>query len=997
MYRGNEKRDGYTSTPLPRHLSQQWVYQSTHQPKPAWPSDELFSGEMPSQPGDRDLDRMHFDIAYQPIVIQQTVFFGSSADDRVHAFDLETGEERWTFCTGGPIRFAPVGWRDRIVVASDDGWLYALAIEDGKIKWKKRGGPSDRKCLGNGRLVSHWPLRGGPVLYEDTIYFSAGIWPSEGIYVYALDMETGNVLWCNDQVGGLVMPQPHGGAVAKSGISPQGYLAATEDYLIVPNGRSTPAVFQCQTGELEYYHLGANQWRGGTRVISTDRHFFNAGGLFDLQNGLQSSRYGGGLLARMPDGMIQSLGNRLIAHRLKIMQKKDRKGAIVNYTGLETIFETNAEQQAKEIIVAASTVVMGEAGHVRLYDLNNQTEYESVNVDGNTVGLAVSDERLIVSTDRGLIYCFGENRKTPAANTKKIEMIEASETAIDYVSAAKEIIRKSGITNGFCVDLGGGTGELALELAKQTQLQIYIVEPDEKNVSKARDRLANAGLYGVRVTVHTGDPSDTGYPSRFANLVVSSQSLSGKLAEERIHEMSRLQRPYGGKRCIGGLGKMEVHTLGPPEGAGSWTHQNANAANTLCSSDNLKAPLIPLWYRDIDFEIANRHGQAPAPLFSQGILVAEGVDGLCALDAYNGNRLWTYEIEGILKDYDGVHHDVAVGDTGSNYCLSDDSVYVRMKNRCLRIDLATGRLIRDYRTPAVPGNSSHTWGYLAYCDGMIYGTVSNRAHKVSPRYTAIELYTESVLFFALDAESSGLKWSYQPKHSIRNNAIAVTGERVFLIDRPLAMEDRITDPKPSGKKLPRLQFGDHPFGELIAFDAKTGDIQWQQNRNIYGTQLSVSEKHQIVLMHFKAVKHNFFELPSEIGGRLAAFDAKNGNGLWDIEANYVTRPLINDRLVFAEGGMWNLKTGAVVPTPFQRSYGCGQICASTNLLLYRSATLGYWDLIRNAGTENFGGIRTGCWFNAIPAGGLVLIPDGASKCACSYQMKAWVALQEKNQ
>jgi hypothetical protein len=51
-------------------------------------------------------------------------------------------------------------------------------------------------------------------------------------------------------------------------------------------------------------------------------------------------------------------------------------------------------------------------------------------------------------------------------------------------------------------------------------------------------------------------------------------------------------------------------------------------------------------------------------------------------------------------------------------------------------------------------------------------------------------------------------------------------------------------------------------------------------------------------------------------------------------------------------------------------------------------------ICRSGGVETFGGIRPGGWFNAIPAGGLVLAPDGSSKCACSYQMRAWLALQK---
>ena len=149
-------------------------------------------------------------------------------------------------------------------------------------------------------------------------------------------------------------------------------------------------------------------------------------------------------------------------------------------------------------------------------------------------------------------------------------------------------------------------------------------------------------------------------------------------------------------------------------------------------------------------------------------------------------------------------------------------------------------------------------------------------------------------------------------------------------------------------------------------------------------------------MYYQGVKHNFFRLPSEIGGRMAALALDSGARLWDRAADYQTRPIINGEMIYAEGGAWKLLTGESVPWKFERSYGCGQIAGSSNLLLFRSATLGYLDLSREAGIENFGGMRPSCWFNAIPAGGQVLVPDGSAKCACSYQMQAWLALQPQD-
>ncbi len=58
-----------------------------------------------------------------------------------------------------------------------------------------------RLSLGNSRLISAWPMRGGPVLRDDKLYFAASIWPFMGTFIYALDAKSGRVLWCNDETG----------------------------------------------------------------------------------------------------------------------------------------------------------------------------------------------------------------------------------------------------------------------------------------------------------------------------------------------------------------------------------------------------------------------------------------------------------------------------------------------------------------------------------------------------------------------------------------------------------------------------------------------------------------------------------------------------------------------------------------------------------------------------------------------------------------------------
>jgi outer membrane protein assembly factor BamB len=647
------------------------------------------------------------------------------------------------------------------------------------------------------------------------------------------------------------------------------------------------------------------------------------------------------------------------------------------------------------VIGAGGDAICGGPGMVRITSLADARVRWSHEVQGDALGLAAANGRVVASTSKGIIYCFAAAGSQPSDSAR--ESVAAGRPAeTGYAEAAREILDKSGLTAGICVDLGGGTGELALELVRQSQLYVVAIEADPAKVGQARRRLDDAGAYGSRVTVHQGDPGQTPYPDNFANLIVSSQALTGRAGPLNQAEMTRLQRPYGGTICIGTPGQLRVRRRGPLEGAGQWTHQNCDAANTLCSADEVaRAPLEMPWYRDEVMEIVDRHAQGPAPLFSRGYLVVEGVDGLCAVDAYNGRTVWTYPAKNILADWDGVHHDVGIGDTGSNFCLSDDAVFLRSEDRCLKIDLATGRKIREFKTPVEPSARNRNWGYTACMDGLLFGSVLNDEHTVSPRYADIRLRNESVSFFALDARTGERRWQYRPTHSLRHNGIALAAGRIYLIDRPIAPADCITEPKRDGKHRPLLKPQEHPGGTLIALEASSGTILWKNTEDIFGTQIAVSSRHGVLLMHYQAVKHNFFKLPSEIGGRLAAFDLKTGARRWDIPADYQTRPIINDDTIYAEGGAWRLQTGEPVPWEFKRSYGCGQMAGSTHLLVFRSATIGYLDLHQNRGTENFGGARPGCWFNGIPAGGMVLVPDGSSQCACSYQMRSWLALQPR--
>ena len=979
QFRGDASRSGYTAEPLPSDLALRWVYKPAHLPRPAWQGEDT---------------RMTFDYTYHAIIADGMVFFAGSADCKVYALDVETGSEVWTFFTDGPVRFAPAFWKDRLFVSSDDGYLYCLGAKTGKLIWRKRGGPADDMVLGNGRMISRWPSRGAATILDDTVYFCAGIWPSEGIYLYALDPETGEVLWLNDSSGGLVMDQPHGGARAASGVSVQGYMAAAGDMLLVPTGRAVPAAFNRMDGKFRYFHLQRyGQVRPGSFITIVNDLMVNRSELFRLKDGkLLVKGVPGSSTAVFGDHIVYAQGSEIRAvDRAEPMRQKPTADGKSTITVLKSPGWSIPcpEPVGVSLIGAGQTVVVGTRNNkIIVADVQTKSVVMTAAVDGAPLGLAAANGCLVVSTDQGTIYCFGaRDAKQPIETGPEKRLIADGKSSV-YEAAAREIVKRTGVTKGYCLDLDCGDGRLSCELAKQTELNIYAVASNREDVIRARKLLDDAGLYGTRVTVLQRDLHDTGLPNYFANLIVSGNSVRNGAEGVPLEEMHRMLRPYGGVACFGAQGKMVLTKRGPLEDAGSWTHQYCDPANTGCSTDGLvRAPLGVLWFTDNDFEMPSRHGRGPAPLCLDGRLFVEGLHGLRALDAYNGHVLWEYPLKDILKAYDQEHL-MGVAGTGSNFCVADEGLYLCADDKCLRIDSATGKLRAQFDAPAHPDWAKSVWSYLACTNGIVFGSVADTAHIVTYRYGRSDMqtqFTESVLLFAMDAETGKVKWTYKPKHSIRNNSIAIGNDRVYLIDGPLVLGDRTrsanAEADPNAVVVAPL---------LVALDINDGKIAWESSDNIYGTMLAFSAEHDMLLMSYQDTR---FKLVSEIGGRMAGLRASDGKQLWDVAAKYASRPILNGSTIYAQPGAWDLLTGQKKDFQLDRSYGCGILAGSRNLLAFRSATLGYRDLLSERPTDNYGGIRPGCWINTIPAGGLLLMPEATNRCVCSYLIKATIALQ----
>jgi hypothetical protein len=861
------------------------------------------------------------------------------------------------------------------------------------------------------------------------------------------------------------------GSMSEGGVIAQGYLAVSDDKVFVATGRSVPAVFDRQTGEFLYFHLSRYGGKtpkgvGGGDIVATDGVFFNSGFAFDTESGIKhkllgkskwwgSATYfgydkgwmGEGVLDSnrvicvVPDGFVRSEGPMIYGStlgyttysstreaesyfyteraesilkddptELKIrVEPKHRKELIENAPTMKDKWEieTNVKDHIESLIVAGDTVVVGTSGRVILVDRKSKRIGKEFEVDGIVYGLAVSDGRLYASTGKGTIYCFGgkSGGKTPV----EVKPKEAKNPYTDerFNNAADEIIKQTGITKGYAVDLDCGDGSFAYAIAKKTQLYVIALAEDDATVAKARKMLDRAGVYGTRVQVLRRDKQSTYLPRYFANLIVSSKEIDGKSSSVPDEEIKRVQRPYGGTVCRGKTGCSSSSRRTNLYGDGQWTHPLGDAGNSLYSGDKIvKGPLGLFWYEDEEMVNIDRHGKNPAPLFYEGVMLQLGRDAIKGVDAYNGTILWQVELEGVLA---GMTGGTGVGATasGNSYCIADGVAYVAYKDSCVRLDVFSGEEIGKFELP-YDFRRAGTWGYVGVLDGFLVGSVAREDHIVKSQHgngglqnqlPMEKMFVESRAVFAVDAASGEVKWIYRPKSSIRNNSIALGGGKVFFVDRPVAKMDSMLKTDIAMMRSENKAVPKHSTGKLLALTLASGELVWGDDDNVFGTTMAYNGEHDVLVMSYNNVGRS---LPSDSGSNGArAYRGGDGKRLWENAGLSVGRCVMLGETLWSYGA-YDLLTGKQRldgNRPWKMKgtgIGCGVWVGSDNILLRRSGTIGYYDLEQDDGwVDNYGGIRSGCWINMLPVGGIVLAPEDTQGCRCSYQNQASIALIER--
>ncbi len=744
VYRGDNTRSGFSAEELTPPLHLQWTHVSRHRPRPAWP-----------EPG-KEVHRMTFDHAYQVVAADGRMYYGSSADHQVHAVDLDSGRELWSFHTEGPVRFAPRVSGGRVYAASDDGCLYCLNGSDGRLVWRFHGGPRDERMIGNGQMISRWPGRSGVLVDGKTAYFTAGMWGPDGVSIYALNAENGSMIWKNNTSNQQYMLLPHNNFEGITGVSPQGYLALADGVLLVPTGRAMPARFATATGKLLPWKIawGKHHRPGAAWTMTAKGVFFSA---CRRSTGLPVSSLGPESVLRPEGLMAWNVQTGEPAFSLNDVYRaafSDEALCLTagTYSGKQgSVLAIDYEQISKEVklspphagghdgagfaaqkvtdkakwqtptgrinelIVAGNALVAGGPGTVMLLDADSGEELWQTTVEGQARGLAVASGRLLVSTSTGRIYCFGKE-KIDEAPVVEASVDSALSTALGghrtaEIRPAKEIIERCGIRSGYCLVLGLDGEQLAPGLVGHSDLYVIVLEQDEKKIAHARRLYDRLGLYGARIAVHRGSPKKLPYAPYFANLIVVSDPSSCDPAG-----VYRCLRPCGGVLAIqdadaaaarkwlisAGAEKESIQVddgivrtvRGPVPGAGGWGHPFANAGRTSASRDtHVRLPLKTLWFGGPGpARMVDRHRFPPIPVFANGRLFVPAQDHVIAVDAYNGREMWSRELKGVGR-FPG-------NDRGPSVVADADCAYAPHGTTCLQLDGDTGKVLQTYTPPA---------------------------------------------------------------------------------------------------------------------------------------------------------------------------------------------------------------------------------------------------------------------------------------------------------
>jgi ubiquinone/menaquinone biosynthesis C-methylase UbiE len=147
--------------------------------------------------------------------------------------------------------------------------------------------------------------------------------------------------------------------------------------------------------------------------------------------------------------------------------------------------------------------------------------------------------------------------KSPA-DARQYDEFTKTTFAVIYPAIARQVLERTGISRGICLDVGSGPAPLAIALALQSDLRVTALDSSPEMQSLAARNIHDRGLEG-RVIPMLGDVHAIPVDRETFDLVVSRGSYHfwGDLPGA-FREIYRVLKPGGMAYIGGGYGSLEA-------------------------------------------------------------------------------------------------------------------------------------------------------------------------------------------------------------------------------------------------------------------------------------------------------------------------------------------------------------------------------------------------------------------------------------------------------
>ncbi len=554
---------------------------------------------------------------------------------------------------------------------------------------------------------------------------------------------------------------------------------------------------------------------------------------------------------------------------------------------------------------------------------------------------------------------------------------------------AQAILRATGVTGGLIVHVGCGDGKLTTALASRDGVLVHGLDADAANVAKTRARIQAAGIYG-KASAEAWDGASLPYTDNLVRLLVAEGAVPDG-------EAMRVLTPGG--VLYARSGNEWLTTVKPvPSDIDDWTHSLHDASNNAVAQDEVVGPPHHLqWLAE------PKHARHHERLASISVVVSAGgklfyiVDEaptasvllrpdwqVVARDAFSGIVLWKRPIstwESHLRPFRSgpaalSRRMVAVG----------DRVYVTLGNDAAvtALDAATGEVAQEHADT----NGAEE---ILVDEGTLYVVVAPSVEE-SARRTG-EVPTKPIL--AIDAETGDVLWQETNARPMPNT-LAVSGDGVFYLDVDggvVGLDAKTGSPRWSVQREVALPRPGWSSPTLVAHD----DVVLCADRDVEPLG-DFDEQTNAPIARWLAQEG--------WTGDLIAYDAETGDELWKTRVAETYHSQID--VFVADGLVWSGRSRSRTHGDFTegRDPHTGEVKRTINTDVAFDTTMPHHRCHRNRATERylvtgrtgveFIDVRTGdsyrhswtrgtCQFGSVPANGLLYVPPHS--CACHIEAK----------